>query len=211
MKFSLMDEVNIPIKISENNVLKLLYVDNLFIYCEDDFKRKSYLDFLTSDINDNNVMIHRIDCSNKTTSSIIESINKEIDNRYEKLNQTNSRTIVQYNKNVSEKMNFNIYVFDYLESKYINKETLDNLKRIIMLGSCVGISCIFATSNLDLFEDELNMHCLNRVAFKTSSIRSSRLLIEDDSAYKLGDNDYIFAHMEYVKHNYTLNKEEKDG
>ena len=137
----------------------------------------------------------------------LQSLNLEIEKRYEFLKETGTRYIADYNKIINYKDSFSNYkslpyivvvideVFDLFME--IGEKVLKLLGRLALKGRAAGIHVIMGTQHTraKILNSFIKANVPTRIALRLNSEFDSKLVIDNNDATKLvGKGDMLVAH-----------------
>jgi len=147
-----------------------------------------------------------------TAITVLKWLVKEMEQRYLKLQQLNSRNIIGYNEKVVsgnlppaavaneytyEEMPYLVVIIDELADLMIlaAKEIENSISRLAAMSRAVGIHLIFATQrpSVDVITGVIKNNFPSRIAFQVASSTDSRTILDKKGADKLlGKGDSLF-------------------
>jgi S-DNA-T family DNA segregation ATPase FtsK/SpoIIIE len=144
---------------------------------------------------------------NKQVVHVLNSLCKEMDNRYGKLNLARSRNITEYNdKFINRKLNprkgheylpYIVLIIDELADLMMTsgKETETPIARLAQLGRACGIHLVVATQrpSVNVITGIIKANFTARISYRVTSKTDSRTILDSNGAERLiGRGDLLF-------------------
>ncbi len=134
----------------------------------------------------------------------LRGLNREMVNRYKKMEALGVRNLEVYNERADEKMPFLVLIVDELADLMMvaGVEVEQNLVRLAQLGRAAGIHLLLATQrpSVNVVTGLLKANIPARCAFAVSGQVDSRVILDSVGAEKLmGKGDGLILHKESIK------------
>ncbi|WP_185872542.1 DNA translocase FtsK 4TM domain-containing protein [Blattabacterium cuenoti] len=159
---------------------------------------KSYFAFIPNYTTTRTPIITDITIATKALNSLC----KEMDNRYFLMEKYNVRNIQEYNQNKKLPLPYIILIIDEfadLSLSFKRKEIEIYITRLTQLARAVGIHLIIATQrpSVDVITGLIKSNFTARIAFRVSSKIDSRTILDCNGAEKLvGQGDLLFSNKQ---------------
>lgn len=135
----------------------------------------------------------------RRATPVLKWLVHEMEQRYEKMAQQASRTILDYNRSVSEqdRLPYIVMIIDELADLMMtaSKEIEDYITRIAQMARAAGIHVIVATQrpSVDVLTGLIKVNFPSRISFRVTSKIDSRTILDHAGAEKLlGRGDMLF-------------------
>ncbi|MFH1825564.1 MAG: DNA translocase FtsK [Candidatus Firestonebacteria bacterium] len=132
----------------------------------------------------------------KKATDALKLLNKDMQDRYNKLSQVNARDIISYNKVAKEKLPYIVVVIDELADLMLvsAREIEEAITRLAQMARGVGIHLIFATQrpSVDIITGVIKANFPSRIALQVFSKVDSRVILDTGGAEDLlGKGDML--------------------
>lgn len=124
----------------------------------------------------------------KDIIDLVEEVSRKVASRQKWINAKGYKNILEYNSHESEPLEYIFLVIDEIADFDPKDENFwEPVTHIVRKGRSAGVAFIAATqrASTDMFSSTVKSNILLRLAFKTSTVKNSEIILESNSAFYL--------------------------
>lgn len=142
-------------------------------------------------------LLHPVVVAPKLASRALQWAVREMERRYEVMEEAKVKSLASYNKTAKEKLPLIVIIIDELADLMMvsSKEVEDSVARLAQMARAAGMHLILATQrpSVDVLTGLIKANFPTRMSFKVSSKIDSRTILDGSGAeHLLGNGDMLF-------------------